>query len=154
MSENAICAMLYYLLNYPVSQLRPKNSMLYDALILNAEVSVNKWWRTVLNRGYHCRIQDLIDGNELSCSRFIQLQGPNRPLFPFLFSLSLLCLVPDVGYCVVGVVTVQVAKSWSKARVLIPGLGRSLRRTSITATRKICLLKMRIPSSVFSSGSA
>jgi hypothetical protein len=100
MTENAICAMLYYLLHYPVSQLRPKNSMLYDALILNAEVSVNKWWRSVLARGYHCRIDDLIDGNELSCSRFIQLQGVCSPLlplfclcFPMFGIVSLLVLV-------------------------------------------------------------
>lgn len=75
MSETAIAALLHYLLSYPEGPLRPVNSMLYDSLILNAETSVVKWWREVLERGFHCTIADLIDGNELTCSRFIQLQG-------------------------------------------------------------------------------
>lgn len=75
MPERAIGALLYYLLNYPEGPIRPPNSMLYDALILNAETSVIKWWREVLNRGYHCKIEDLIDGNELTCSRFITIEG-------------------------------------------------------------------------------
>lgn len=51
------------------------NTFLYEGLILESETSVYKWWRAVLEREYHCRIQDLIDGNDLTLSRFLHTDG-------------------------------------------------------------------------------